>query len=241
MEPTKKNGDVKERGMSLRKYFYNLERRMRDYYNVDPRIPENERRARIYMNWFDHGILRVFWTNFHEIAPGAFRSNNPTRERFEKMRDMGIQTVVNLRGVSNSAHYLTELQICEDLGLTLIDRPLKARHTAKRENILELIETFRTLERPFVMHCKSGADRAGFASAIYLMVMCDTPVQEARRMLSVKYVHLKFTKTGILDYLLRTYQARNARDAISFENWIAAEYNDQDIQTAFDQKKAIEA
>ena len=55
------------------------------------------------------------------------------------------------------------------------------------------------------------------------------PVESAREMLSAKYVHLKFTKTGVLDYTLDRYQARNAKEAISFEDWIATEYDHEQL------------
>ena len=59
-----------------------IERRWRAYYNVAPVDPETWARARIYNLWFDHAVLRLFWTNQMEIAPGVFRSNHPTPGRF---------------------------------------------------------------------------------------------------------------------------------------------------------------
>ncbi len=227
--------------MSLSARLKNWERELRNHYNVDPRKPENERRARIYNDWFDHAILRRVWTNFYEIAPGVFRSNQPTHKRFVKIKDKGISHVLNLRGESDSAHYYSELQSCEKLGLTLINCPMNARHAVPAENILRLIQTFKEIPHPFVMHCKSGADRAGFASAVYLMVMRGETVQNARKMLSVKYIHLKFTRTGIQDYILRTYQARLKQGEISFEDWIAKEYDHTMIQENFNNKKPITA
>jgi protein tyrosine phosphatase (PTP) superfamily phosphohydrolase (DUF442 family) len=143
-----------------------LERDVRAHFNVDPTVPGNERRARIYNRYFDHAILRGIWTNEREIAPGVFRSNHPTHERFAQMPARGIHTVLNLRGASVSAHYMTEKASCEALGLTLVNATLHARTAASRAEIQHLIAVFRKIEKPFVMHCKSGADRAGFASAI---------------------------------------------------------------------------
>ena len=40
---------------------------------------------------------------------------------------MGIETVLNLRGVSPSAHFLLEEEACNDLGLTLVNANLLAR------------------------------------------------------------------------------------------------------------------
>ena len=54
-----------------------------------------------------------------------------------------------------------------------------------------------------VMHCKSGADRAGLMSALYLILNQNVSVDKAKNQLSFKYLHLKHAKTGILDAFLK--------------------------------------
>lgn len=223
--------------MGLMKWISDRERSLRAYYNTDLSTPENRRRANIYNLWFDHAVLRTVWTNFFPVAEGVYRSNQPTHERFVKLKAMGIKSVLNLRGAAGAAHYLVEEESCRLLGLNLVNTTLKARYAAPAENILALIHALREIERPFVMHCKSGADRAGFASAIYLLVIEGRPIHEARRMLSAKYIHFKWTKTGVLDYILDVYDARNTVDPISFEAWIATEYDPVKIQQDFKEKK----
>ncbi|MEL6649107.1 MAG: tyrosine-protein phosphatase, partial [Pseudomonadota bacterium] len=133
---------------------------------------------------------------------------------------------------------------CRQVGVVIgaqiafpIPDPFDEAHAAPAEDIQKLIAAFRTIERPFVMHCKSGADRAGFAAAIYLLVIEGKPVSEARKMLSAKYIHFKWTKTGVLDHILDLYEARNAREAISFEDWVATEYDFLAVQKDFQDKK----
>ena len=212
------------------------ERNLRAAYNTDLSTPENRRRAHIYNLWFDHAILRGIWTNFFEIAPGVYRSNHPTRRRFAKMKAMGLKSVLNLRGSQGAAHYLTEEEICRDLGLTLVSISMQARHAPPGPEILNMIAAFRTLEKPFVMHCKSGADRAGFAAAVYLLVIEGRPMAEARRMLGLRYLHVRQSKTGVLDHILDVYAARNARDPIDFEAWLRAEYDAAAMQADYEAK-----
>lgn len=219
--------------MTLFKRLTEWERKLRQSYNTDLSTPENRRRAHIYNMWFDHAVLRTFWTNFHPVAPGVYRSNQPTHKRFEQLKARGIRTILNLRGAAGAAHYLVEEESCAELGLTLVNCTLHARFAAPREDIRALIHAFRTIERPFVMHCKSGADRAGFASAIYLMVIEGRPVAEARRMLAFKYLHIKRSKTGVLGYILDLYEARAAETGISFEDWVETEYDNEAIQAEF--------
>ncbi len=210
------------------------ERETRAYYNTDLSTPENCRRAHIYNLWFDHAVLRKFWTNFYPVAPGVYRSNQPTHERFVKLKAMGIRSVLNLRGAAGAAHYLVEEESCRQLGLTLVNCTLHARFAAPREDILAVIQAFREIEKPFVMHCKSGADRAGFASVLYLLVIEGKPMAEARKQLSLKYLHLKFSRTGVLGFILDTYEARNAQSPIGFEDWVATEYDQMEIHEAYE-------
>ncbi len=222
--------------MQLIKRITDWERRLRASYNTDLSTPENRRRAHIYNLWFDHAILRTVWTNFFEVAPGVYRSNQPTHRRFEKLKARGIRSVLNLRGAGGAAHYLVEEESCARLGLILVNVTLHARFAAPREDILILLEAFRTIEKPFVMHCKSGADRAGFASAIWLLVMEGGSVAEARKMLSFRYIHIRRSKTGVLDHILDVYEARQAETGIGFEDWVRTEYDNAAIQAAFEAK-----
>lgn len=222
--------------MSLFKRITTWERDLRKSFNTDLSTPENRRRAHIYNLWFDHAVLRGIWTNQFEIAPGVWRSNHPTHKRFAKLKAQGFKSILNLRGSGGAAHYLTEQESCAKLGLTLVDVRLNARNAAPRKDIQAVIDAFRSIERPFMMHCKSGADRAGFASAIYLMVIEGRPVAEARRMLSLRFWHVKQSRTGVLGYILDLFEARHAETGIGFEEWIQTEYDNKAVQRDFEAK-----
>jgi hypothetical protein len=117
-----------------------LERRWRDHYNVVPVDDETWRRARIYNAWFDHAILRTFWTNQAEIAPGVWRSNHPTKARLKRLKAKGLRTVISLRGGGDEAHNATERLWCEELGLTLRSVGMSDKALPRRETLLELID-----------------------------------------------------------------------------------------------------
>ncbi|WP_370228732.1 tyrosine-protein phosphatase [Cognatishimia sp.] len=198
-------------------------------------------RATLILDWKDHGILRRVWFNFEEIAPGVFRSNQPSHRRFAALKKRGITTVLNLRGSGPTIPHRTAKASCDALELDVVSMGFSARSAPDRATLLAIIDALKSTPRPFVMHCKSGADRTGFASALYLNIVMQEPMQSAMRMLAVKYVHLKWTKTGILDYILNSYIARNRRSEISFEEWAASEYDHQALQTAFNNGASITA
>ena len=196
--------------------------------------PAERRRAFWAYQFMDHAILRHVWSNFDQIAPGVYRSNQPGHWRLKRYRAMGIKTVLYLRASSEKWAFHFERESLDSLGMTMISAPLHSRSAPTRDAVQSLIAAFRSIDKPFLMHCKSGADRAGLASAIYLMVILGQDVAAARRMLSPRYIHLRFTKTGVLDLMLDHYDARRADTGISFEDWIDREYDADALQTAFD-------
>lgn len=201
------------------------EKRLRATYNVAPDSPENRRKAQIYMLWFDHEVLRKRWTNLHQIAPGVFRSNQPTFERLEAIKKQGICDIVNLRGKSEAAHYLIEKERCQALGLQMHNISLQARRAPEKQHLQKLIRLFQQLDKPFLMHCKSGSDRAGLASVIYILTQTGESIAAAKPMLSFRFLHLKLTKTGVLDYLLREYERAFDLSGVRFENWLETDYD----------------
>lgn len=207
-------------------------RKWRRSFGKDIDSPRGRLLSHLHFQFVDHGVLRHLWQNTEQIAPGVWRSNQPDPRRLARWKAMGIRTVLSLRGTPRTAHYLFEREACERLGLTLVTTELHARKPATREALLRLFDLFRQVERPFVMHCKSGADRAGLASALYLLAQ-GADVATARRQLSFRFLHLKSTRTGVLDVMLDLYAARLARGPIGIEDWIAREYDPAALAAAF--------
>lgn len=225
----------------LRKLFESLERKERDLrhsFGRDIIDPRERRWSYWHMAWLDHGILRTFWHNFEEFAPGAYRSNQPDHKRFAAYADMGIKTVVNLRGPAKQPHYLFEVESCEKLGLTLVSSQMSARREPLVRELTSIMDVFDRIERPFLIHCKSGADRTGLAAALFLLLHEGASLAEAQKQLSLRYLHIRRTKTGILDHFLDTYAARNAESPIGIDEWIRTEYKPAALRKSFAAKQA---
>lgn len=199
--------------------------------------PANRRRAMVHYHMHDHAYLRALWPNFAQIAPGVFRSNHPSRNRIRKYGAQGIKTIINLRGKSDSPHYYFEAEACRDFGVTLINNEMTARNAPTKESILSLIEIMRSTSKPFLLHCKSGADRSSLAGAIYLLVLGGASISEARKQFGMRYIHFKWTKTGVLDHILDQFEAAHTASGIGFEDWIKSDYDANEIQTSFDSRK----
>ncbi len=219
-------------------WFNRAERNFRHSFGKDISTPRERRRSMRHYNWLDHAILRVWWRNFHEVAPGVYRSNHPTHKRFVEYADMGITHILNLRGEDKYAHYLFEVESCDMLGLTLVDHKLYATKAPDAQKVLELIDLLRDTPRPYLIHCKSGADRTGLAAVLVLYLLEGEPLDTALKQLDGKFMHARKSKAGVLDYFFEVYRARTERDPIAFTDWLKTEYDQAQLQKDFDQLRA---
>ncbi|WP_424930954.1 tyrosine-protein phosphatase [Amaricoccus macauensis] len=217
-------------------------RRWKDgWVELDPSSGLWRRNAWIDMVCFDDGIFRLFWRNLHEVHPGVFRSNQPTpgqiREIVEKE---GIRAILNLRGQTLFGSYLLERETCDALGVELINVKTHSRQLPSVAKLRQIDEIFATIPQPFLMHCKSGADRAGLSSALYLLLHTDMPVEAAQAQLSAKYLHFRRSKTGVLDFMIDSYAARAHRAPISFRDWLFSEYDPDALMAHFQSGRAAD-
>lgn len=220
----------------LRALFQRIHMIERDFtrsFGKDISTPKARRSSWWHFQLTDHAFLRVLWTNQYEIAPGVWRSNQPSPKRLRKLHKMGIRTILNLRGEDVFSHYLFERETCDALGITLVDKKIYARYLVNRADFMDLFAIFDRLDRPFLLHCKSGADRAGLVSALWLLDKEGASIAEAKAMLSLKYAHLKKTKTGLMDQVLVEYEKDTKDTGMSIRDWFATHYDPKAVTAAF--------
>lgn len=217
----------------LGRALHDIERRLARSFGRDISTPAGRVAAWVHFHLFDHGILRTVWSNLDQVAPGVWRSNQPSPRRLERYHRMGIRTILNLRGTKDGSPWLFEREAAQRLGMRMIDVRLFARKLVPAADLLALLDIFETIQRPFVMHCKSGADRAGLASALWLLHMEGAPIAVARRHLHWRYVHLDFTQTGILDHMLDAYARDTADTPMPIRTWIATRYDPAALTASF--------
>ena len=199
------------------------------------------RQAWIDMELVDHGILRRIWHNLAEVAPGVWRSNQPGPAQIRKLaRRLGLKSIVNLRGANDYGSYLLERETCAELGIALHDTRLLSREPPSRDSLHRLRTTFEQAETPMLLHCKSGADRAGLAAAVYLL-MHGYPVARARAALGLRYLHVRQAKTGVLDHFVEAYARAQATSGIGFFDWVDTEYDPAAMAAEFRSSRAADA
>ena len=110
--------------------------------------------------------------NFHAVKDEVmYRSAQPTgRDLRGVAKEYGIRSIINLRGASPGKEwYDEELSISQELGLELVDIRMSAARLPHRDDLLRLLDAFKNLPRPILIHCRGGADRTGEAVAMFAL------------------------------------------------------------------------
>lgn len=131
--------------------------------------------------------------NFAVVLPGElYRSNQPDAARLASYKERyGIRTIVNLRGDNgNAGWYRDEVAAAEKLGLTHLNFRMSARRELSVDEARQLIAILADAPRPILIHCRSGADRTGLASVLYLSRIAKVDEDEAEKQLSIRYGHV---------------------------------------------------
>ena len=162
-------------------------RRMARIARWDRPIEAAAERLRAWANMLlvDHGIFRLAYLNAHRVTPRLWRAAQPAPGQIAWFARQGVQTIVNLRGGREHGSWPLQREACERHGIALVDFVLRSRGAPERETILGARAFFATLKEPALVHCKSGADRAGFFAALYLLIHEGRPLDEAMQQLSL--------------------------------------------------------
>ncbi len=150
----------------------------------------------------DHGIFRSLYSNTHQVTPYLWRSSQPAPYQIRRLARMGIRTVVNMRGERDCGSYRLEAAACARNGIKLIDFPLlRSRAAPSKEAVRRAKELLEIIEYPALVHCKTGADRAGLLTGLYLVFQEGLPIEEAMRQLDIRYGHIEQAHTGAGSFL----------------------------------------
>ena len=177
--------------------------------------------------WF-HGNLGVV------DAGRVFRSAQPTTRLNAWIRDYHVRSILNLRGGSFADWwYEAEVQAARDSGVSFYDLPLSATRRPSRRDLLTLIDTMKSCPYPLLIHCKSGADRTGLASAVYRLIQLGESPEQAELAFSLEFGHIPLGGTEHLHEPLREYAAWLDARGFShtperFRDWVRNDYDSPD-------------
>ena len=200
----------------------------------DLSTPWGRLKAYLSFLWDDHAWLRLGFQNAHWIGTDLVRTNQPWPFQLKRWARLGVRTVINLRDEPHKAHHVLEADACERLGLRLVDLVIASREAPTRAQVEQAIHVFDTVEYPCLMHCKSGADRAGIMSVLYAHFRLGRPMREAAAELSLRYGHFRQGDTGVLDYVIERYLEDSVATGEGFVDWVSRpDYDHRAVKADF--------
>lgn len=117
--------------------------------------------------------------NAGKTSDSLFRGAQPRAEGFQQLKNLGITTIVDLRGDDKSKMDWERKQ-AESLGIRFVNIPVSGWKPPSNEQVAQFLSLFRDnpKEKVFV-HCRFGDDRTGVFVATYRMAMDGWPAQQA--------------------------------------------------------------
>ena len=171
------------------------------------------------------GSVGAYWGglqyqgNLHAVSDGVlYRSAQLSGSELKSAATQyRIKSVLNLRGAhAGESWYDEEIAASGELGLTHYDYALSAKRFVTAEQIAELLDIVRQAPKPLLIHCRSGADRAGLVSALYRFAETGASAAEADRELTLLYGHFPYltSRSRAMDDSFWAYVAASGRGAI---------------------------
>jgi protein tyrosine phosphatase (PTP) superfamily phosphohydrolase (DUF442 family) len=158
-----------------------------------------------------YALYLIATHNLHLVSAGKiYRSNQLDQDALARLvHEYGIKTIVNLRGADpNAKWYRSETNVSQQLEVKHLDFALSATRETTDAQIDEILTALNFAPKPVLIHCRSGADRAGLISALYLYSLEGKSPEVAGRQLSLLCGHLPAflgTASSAMDRSYRRY------------------------------------
>lgn len=133
--------------------------------------------------------------NFHiVVSDEAYRSAQLDEDALTHyIASYKIKSILNLQGPNmNAKWYVDELRLSSQVGIVHHDLSISANRMVSDEELSAIVNIMRKTPKPILIHCRSGADRAGLVAALYQYAIAGKAAQEASNQLSILYGHFPF-------------------------------------------------
>ena len=143
--------------------------------------------------------------NFHQVNSQLYRGAQPKPDGLQKLRTMGVKTVVNLRGEDD--HTRAEGEEARTLGLGYYNVALPEFSKPKDEEVQRVLDIINAPEnQPVFVHCRRGEDRTGTIIACYRITHDGWNAADAKK--EAKARGMSWTQVGMKDYIDDFYKHR---------------------------------
>jgi len=104
--------------------------------------------------------------NFHQVNSQLYRGAQPKASGLQRLKEIGVKTIVNLRG--KDEHTRAESEEARTLGLRYYNVSLPEFSSPNDKDVEQVLDIISTAEnQPVFVHCRHGEDRTGTIIACY--------------------------------------------------------------------------
>jgi len=167
--------------------------------------------------------------------PDLYRSSQPSPSQIGSLYKQRLRYIINLRGANkNNCFYYVENRACQKLGVKLLSIDFYPNGMLPPpQSLLTFLEFISEIKEGVLFHCKSGADRTGFAAALCVLMCQKNDIEAARKQLTWKYLHLRSRKMGIFDHAIDAFEIAHGRTGIGVIKWIETAYDPEDLRRTY--------
>jgi tyrosine-protein phosphatase SIW14 len=141
--------------------------------------------------------------NFHKVNDTVYRGGQPKLGGLERLRQLGIKTVVNLRDDDERAK--REEIAAQKVGLQYFNFPFERLGRPQNKDMDQVLSIINNPDnQPVFVHCRHGADRTGLVIAAYRITHDGWTGQEAKA--EAKRYGLKPWQLRMKAYILEFYK-----------------------------------
>ncbi|MDR2869092.1 MAG: tyrosine-protein phosphatase [Deferribacteraceae bacterium] len=101
--------------------------------------------------------------NIYHVAPGIYRSGQPSAKDMARLEALGLRSVLNLR------EWHTDDDEAEDTALKLYHVQMSAG-SIDDDEIVRALRAVKDAPKPLLIHCWHGSDRTGAVVAMYRII-----------------------------------------------------------------------
>jgi len=145
--------------------------------------------------------------NLHIVNSALYRGAQPKAGGLQTLKQIGIKTIVNLRGKDENTR--AEEAEAQALGLRYYNVSLpefSAPRDEKVQRVLDLIDAAEN--QPVFVHCRHGEDRTGTIIACYRMTHDGWTAGQAKK--EAEKLGMSWTQFGMRRYIDKFYRERQS-------------------------------
>jgi tyrosine-protein phosphatase SIW14 len=145
--------------------------------------------------------------NMHQVNSNLFRGGQPTGSGLEKLKQLGIKTIINLRDDDKRAK--READEAHAAGFNYINIPLSSFGRPANETVDRILTLINKPEnQPVFVHCSRGADRTGTIIAIYRIEHDGWTSERAKS--EAKDFGMGFWQVSMKDFIRDRHRSRSS-------------------------------